>query len=694
MGWLVGGVVLLGVLVWLEGWAHRAGRESPLYVGVAVGGLVYDLALVCALLALLRLNAELPLPLLYLLPMAHGVWQLGGVGGLLGAVLTPIAFYLTHWWTTRTLLFDSAGDWFWVGGLAMGGLLLAWVAARPDAERMPSEDAALQERVVQVLEETEAAHRELRASYRELAHHYQRLQGAFLAAQDALEILPGLRQVGTPQQFYPILLDRLRGRFHAAGAALWLVDEQRLQIQVVHASGTLAEWRHALRGSGTRPAWQHKVALATVQHLKTLAQTHSEPFQDAHALGKKVDPPVITVPLRTSTRYYGVLVLVASTPQGFDPAIEERLEALVPHLTALVSLYEQISLMEARLQETQLLHDLDKLLFTTTAPSEIPTRALALLQPVLRFEGAMLALRQQTLPLSTAAAEETLEGEFQVVARWRELPDILSALQLEKGRGLKGWRAMRARPLLISDTHDDPRATPELVQADVGSLMLVGLSSGTRLNGFLLMAHSQRGFFTTTDLETAQLIATHLTLLLERARLLHQLERLAVTDGLTGLYNYRHFHERYQEEVRRARRYGTPFAVMLLDMDNFKQVNDQYGHLEGDYVLVQLAELIRRAVRETELIARYGGDEFVLLLPTTNLQGARVAAERLLHAIRTHTFTTTGGEPLPKLTLSIGLAAYPDSSRNPAEILEKADDALETAKKTGRNRLESVVLLE
>jgi diguanylate cyclase (GGDEF)-like protein len=350
--------------------------------------------------------------------------------------------------------------------------------------------------------------------------------------------------------------------------------------------------------------------------------------------------------------------------------------------------------MEARLQETQLLHDLDKLLFTTTAPSEIPTRALALLQPVLRFEGAMLALRQQTLPLSTAAAEETLEGEFQVVARWRELPDILSALQLEKGRGLKGWRAMRARPLLISDTHDDPRATPELVQADVGSLMLVGLSSGTRLNGFLLMAHSQRGFFTTTDLETAQLIATHLTLLLERARLLHQLERLAVTDGLTGLYNYRHFHERYQEEVRRARRYGTPFAVMLLDMDNFKQVNDQYGHLEGDYVLVQLAELIRRAVRETELIARYGGDEFVLLLPTTNLQGARVAAERLLHAIRTHTFTTTGGEPLPKLTLSIGLAAYPDSSRNPAEILEKADDALETAKKTGRNRLESVVLLE
>ncbi|MCS7066106.1 MAG: GGDEF domain-containing protein, partial [Fimbriimonadales bacterium] len=141
-------------------------------------------------------------------------------------------------------------------------------------------------------------------------------------------------------------------------------------------------------------------------------------------------------------------------------------------------------------------------------------------------------------------------------------------------------------------------------------------------------------------------------------------------------------------------RYQTPFAVMLIDMDNFKQVNDQYGHLEGDYVLVQIAELIRCTVRETELIARYGGDEFAILLPATNLQGARIAAERLLQVMRTSQFTTTEGELIANLTLSIGLAAYPDSSPSPAEILEKADEALETAKKTGRNRLEAVVSLE
>jgi diguanylate cyclase (GGDEF)-like protein len=111
-------------------------------------------------------------------------------------------------------------------------------------------------------------------------------------------------------------------------------------------------------------------------------------------------------------------------------------------------------------------------------------------------------------------------------------------------------------------------------------------------------------------------------------------------------------------------------------------------------VLVQVADLVRRTVRETELIARYGGDEFAILLPATNLQGARSAGQRLLQAMETGEFTTTGGEPVSDLTLSIGLAAYPDSSSQPAEILEKADDALKTAKKTGRNRLEVVVNLD
>ncbi|MEN3000892.1 MAG: diguanylate cyclase [Armatimonadota bacterium] len=702
VGLLAGGIALLGGLIGLERWAIARGGEGRAIAPLTVVGLLYDLGLVSVLIGLLHPIEQLPLPLLYLLPGAHVAWRLGSLGGVLAALLTPVAFWLTRWVLTHSPLPNTPSDWGWLGGLAASGFLLAWVAthAASGAGTVAEEvDAALQEQVMRVLEESEAAHRELRASYRELAYHYQQLQQALVTAQDALELFTIAPQVGSPEQVYPMMLDRLRERFRAAGAALWLVDEQKLQIQVAYASGTLSRWQRTLSGSGVRPAWQHKVALEAVQYLKSLARDSGEPLAEAHRLGAKADPRVLTVPLRTRTRYYGVLVLVAEAPTGFEPGVEARLQALAPHLTAIVSLYEQISLMEARLQETQLLHDLDKLLFTATTLGEIPTRALALLQPVLRFEYALLALQRGIMsPAHLSEGGEGVagesEGEFQVVARWREMPDILPYLQFEKGAGLRGWRATRARPLLIRDTQNDPRAAPEIVQAGIGSLMLVGLSTGTRLNGYLLMAHAQPGFFTHADLDTAQVTATHLTLLMERARLLHQLERLAVTDGLTGLYNYRHFQERYQEEVRRARRYQTPFAVMLIDMDNFKQVNDQYGHLEGDYVLVQIADLIRRTVRETELIARYGGDEFAILLPATNLQGARIAAERLLQVMRASRFTTTEGEPVANLTLSIGLAAYPDSSPSPAEILEKADEALETAKKTGRNRLEAVVSLE
>jgi diguanylate cyclase (GGDEF)-like protein len=169
--------------------------------------------------------------------------------------------------------------------------------------------------------------------------------------------------------------------------------------------------------------------------------------------------------------------------------------------------------------------------------------------------------------------------------------------------------------------------------------------------------------------------------------LLSDLERLAVTDGLTGLYNYRHFQERYREEVNLCRRYHHPLAMMLIDLDGFKQVNDTYGHLEGDYLLVQLADVLRHTLRNTELIARYGGDEFVVLMPSTNLQGGIAAANRVLQAVRETQFLDTVGTPRFSITLSIGVAAYPDTTQNPVELLEKADEALETAKRNGRNRV-------
>jgi hypothetical protein len=146
-------------------------------------------------------DTQLPLPLLYLLPGAHATWLMGFTGGILSAILTPLSFWLSHWAGTRTPLFDSSGDWMWLGGLACYGLLLTYTSARPaPAGQSGLGEPSLQDALMRLLEETESSHRELRASYRELAYHYQRLQDSLTAARDAMEMLMVLHQAGTPSR--------------------------------------------------------------------------------------------------------------------------------------------------------------------------------------------------------------------------------------------------------------------------------------------------------------------------------------------------------------------------------------------------------------------------------------------------------------------------------------------------------------
>jgi diguanylate cyclase (GGDEF)-like protein len=164
------------------------------------------------------------------------------------------------------------------------------------------------------------------------------------------------------------------------------------------------------------------------------------------------------------------------------------------------------------------------------------------------------------------------------------------------------------------------------------------------------------------------------------------LEDLSVQDGLTGLFNYREFHRRLTEEVQRSRRYGRPFSLLILDIDDFKAVNDTYGHLAGDETLRALAALIRREVRPVDEVARYGGEEFAILLPETSGPGAFAMAERIRDIIATHPLPIAA-ERTVALTVSIGTATYPEDADAEERLIAAADHALYTAKNGGRNRV-------
>jgi diguanylate cyclase (GGDEF)-like protein len=166
-----------------------------------------------------------------------------------------------------------------------------------------------------------------------------------------------------------------------------------------------------------------------------------------------------------------------------------------------------------------------------------------------------------------------------------------------------------------------------------------------------------------------------------------ELEQLSISDGLTGLFNHRHLQDVVHEEFERARRTGEPLSVVMLDLDHFKRVNDLYGHPAGDRVLQDLAEILRHTAREIDKLGRYGGEEFLAVLPDTEPEAAAIFAERVRERVAHHLFPVGRGEPL-RLTVSCGTATYPHPGvYNPKMLVQRADQAMYAAKAAGRNRI-------
>ena len=182
-------------------------------------------------------------------------------------------------------------------------------------------------------------------------------------------------------------------------------------------------------------------------------------------------------------------------------------------------------------------------------------------------------------------------------------------------------------------------------------------------------------------------VANDLTVAVENSELYKLTKRLAITDELTGLNNYRFMLQRLDDEIERARRFGRNLSLLMLDADNFKLFNDTHGHVAGDDALFELAKAMRNAVRDIDVVCRYGGEEFAILLPETDSDGAFVAAEKVREAVAAHYFPDSGGRRTERLTVSIGLSTFPRPAADREDLLRQADDALYVAKRDGRDRV-------
>ena len=276
----------------------------------------------------------------------------------------------------------------------------------------------------------------------------------------------------------------------------------------------------------------------------------------------------------------------------------------------------------------------------------------------------------------------------------------LVGMRIRFGQGITGRCAAEKRVINVGDVRSDPGYITSGVEGARSEIAAPILFEG-RLHGVLTIESGAEDIFDDDDVRLLSTLGAQVAVGLHQAQMFAESERMAVTDALTGLYNYRYFHERLHAETARSARYGHPLSLVMIDLDYFKQVNDRFGHLKGDEVLREVARTVRGNIRrfdepmsvkyvDIDIASRYGGEEFIVIMPETGIKGAAVAAERLRAAIEADVGQATGlvgenGQTM-NVTGSFGVATF-EKGLGPEGLVKLADDAVYKAKHAGRNRV-------
>jgi len=331
--------------------------------------------------------------------------------------------------------------------------------------------------------------------------------------------------------------------------------------------------------------------------------------------------------------------------------------------------------LRARVRELEILDTTARGLASTL---ELPQLVATVARETLRAIPAA-----ETMALVHRGAERATD-RF-VVDCYDRARDVFERVHVARGEGATGEVVRGLAPLRIDDLAASPIDLGPGGAQGVRAWLGVPVFMHGACEGVLVVQSRQVAAFTAQDGKLLVSLALQVAAALENAHLYE----MAMVDGLTGLFVRRYFDARIEEEIERSRRFGTPFAVVMMDIDDFKRLNDTHGHLAGDRVLREVAAIVKTNMRGVDTAARYGGEELALILPRTELVAALNQAERVRASIADHRTAGDADGPVLGVTASFGIAAYPESGATTAEdLVRRADRALYRAKKTGKNRVE------
>lgn len=374
----------------------------------------------------------------------------------------------------------------------------------------------------------------------------------------------------------------------------------------------------------------------------------------------------------------------ARVPAGFRGAVDlpaspaelaERFHLEARLMQSESALAEARSTAKAQARRLAILSHIAQSANSVLEPRKVMEIVMSQAQELIRTDAWLLMLSDEK--------EHTLSFEMFTGERIEHMKDY----RVKIGQGVAGWVVQYRRPLIINDVTADRRFDPRfdtLTGFRTRSILCAPLLSRGRIIGAVELLNKRRGPFTREDLAMLMTLVEPGAIAIENAILYQKSAELTVTDDLTKLFNSRYLNVHLRREIKRSRRYGTEVSLIFLDLDGFKSVNDNHGHLAGSRALFEVGQVIQETVREIDVVSRYGGDEFTIILPQTSAQGAMTIAERIRVAIEEKPFLAELGLNV-RLTASFGVSTYPDHGQNKEELLQRADQAMYLVKDRGRN---------
>lgn len=350
---------------------------------------------------------------------------------------------------------------------------------------------------------------------------------------------------------------------------------------------------------------------------------------------------------------------------------EDRLRAMIAETERLRERAEEAERLRVQTEELRTLYELSKEIVSIADTKQILSWTLEKVQPLLGYDiGAYLLwddgkLKVELISLGVVGDGFVENFKARILDNWRSLAPKGKEGDLEieiKGKGMKGEivysEGMRIYSVPIID-----RGSPT-------GILYVGYLSGD--DGELVK-------------RILPIVGTHASVAIEKTRVYLETKELAERDALTNVYNFRYFSKHFIDEVKRSRRYNHPLSLMMIDLDHLKEFNDRFGHGEGNNLLRTVADLIKRNIRDVDCIARFGGDEFVVILPETPKHEAEEVARRILNAVRGYRYVVRGKEY--KISVSIGIGNYPEIGiKSAKDFFMRTDEALYQAKSKGRDQ--------